>query len=48
MASFVTEVLASSGKLEKDDLASKISKLSRKVEETKVNKLGSKQTLLTG
>ncbi|KAI5096601.1 centromere/kinetochore protein zw10-like, partial [Silurus meridionalis] len=35
MASFVTEVLASSGKLEKDDLASKISKLSRKVEETK-------------
>uniref|UniRef100_A0AAR2M0K5 Centromere/kinetochore protein zw10 homolog n=1 Tax=Pygocentrus nattereri TaxID=42514 RepID=A0AAR2M0K5_PYGNA len=35
MASFVTEVLASSGKLEKDDLASKISKLSRKVDETK-------------
>ncbi|XP_026989883.2 centromere/kinetochore protein zw10 homolog [Tachysurus fulvidraco] len=35
MTSFVTEVLASSGKLEKDDLASKISKLSRKVEETK-------------
>lgn len=35
MASFVTEVLASSGKLEKDDLASKIFKLSRKVEETK-------------
>ncbi|XP_062867959.1 centromere/kinetochore protein zw10 homolog [Trichomycterus rosablanca] len=35
MASFVTEVLASSGKLEKDDLASKVSKLSRKVEETK-------------
>uniref|UniRef100_A0A4W4EAC3 Zw10 kinetochore protein n=1 Tax=Electrophorus electricus TaxID=8005 RepID=A0A4W4EAC3_ELEEL len=35
MASFVTEVLASSGKLEKDDLSSKISKLSRKVEETK-------------
>lgn len=46
MASFVTEVLASSGKLEKDDLASKISKLSRKVEETKVNKLGWKLTLL--
>lgn len=46
MASFVTEVLASSGKLEKHDLASKISKLSRKVEETKVNKLGSQQTLL--
>ncbi|KAL6470003.1 hypothetical protein MHYP_G00211220 [Metynnis hypsauchen] len=35
MASFVTDVLASSGKLEKDDLASKISKLSRKVDETK-------------
>lgn len=38
MASFVTEVLASSGKLEKEDLAAKISKLSRKVEETKVNR----------
>ncbi|KAM6969934.1 LOW QUALITY PROTEIN: centromere/kinetochore protein zw10 homolog [Aplochiton taeniatus] len=35
MASFVAEVLASSGKLEKEDLSSKISKLSRKVEETK-------------
>ncbi|XP_041749788.1 centromere/kinetochore protein zw10 homolog [Coregonus clupeaformis] len=35
MASFVTEVLASSGKLEKEDLAAKISTLSRKVEETK-------------
>ncbi|KAM9499014.1 centromere/kinetochore protein zw10 homolog isoform 2-T2 [Salvelinus alpinus] len=35
MASFVTEVLASSGKLEKEDLAAKISKRSRKVEETK-------------
>ncbi|KAG7483555.1 hypothetical protein MATL_G00039640 [Megalops atlanticus] len=35
MASFVTEVLASSGKLEKEDLNCKISKLSRKVEETK-------------
>ncbi|XP_041742270.2 centromere/kinetochore protein zw10 homolog isoform X2 [Coregonus clupeaformis] len=35
MASFVTEVLASSGKLEKEDLTGKISKLSRKVEETK-------------
>uniref|UniRef100_A0A8C8ESG9 Centromere/kinetochore protein zw10 homolog n=1 Tax=Oncorhynchus tshawytscha TaxID=74940 RepID=A0A8C8ESG9_ONCTS len=35
MASFVTEVLASSGKLEKEDLNGKISKLSRKVEETK-------------
>lgn len=36
MASFVTEVLASSGKLEKEDLASKISRMSRKVEDTKV------------
>lgn len=36
MASFVTEVLASSGKLEKEDLSSKISKMSRKVEDTKV------------
>lgn len=35
MASFVTEVLASSGKLEKEDLSTKISKLSRKVEDTK-------------
>ncbi|XP_061595167.1 centromere/kinetochore protein zw10 homolog [Cololabis saira] len=35
MASFVTEVLASSGKLEKEDLAGKISKMSRKVEDTK-------------
>lgn len=35
MASFVTEVLASSGKLEKEDLASKITKMSRKVEDTK-------------
>ncbi|XP_041865307.1 centromere/kinetochore protein zw10 homolog [Melanotaenia boesemani] len=35
MASFVTEVLASSGKLEKEDLASKINKMSRKVEDTK-------------
>ncbi|KAL4608672.1 hypothetical protein GN956_G24580 [Arapaima gigas] len=35
MASFVTEVLASLGKLEKDDLSCKISKLSQKVEETK-------------
>ncbi|KAI4814458.1 hypothetical protein KUCAC02_003653 [Chaenocephalus aceratus] len=35
MASFVTEVLASSGKLEKEDLSCKISKLSRKVEDTK-------------
>ncbi|KAL0994512.1 hypothetical protein UPYG_G00123220 [Umbra pygmaea] len=35
MASFVTEVLASSGKLEKEDFTGKISKLSRKVEETK-------------
>uniref|UniRef100_A0A8C7ZVE2 Zw10 kinetochore protein n=1 Tax=Oryzias sinensis TaxID=183150 RepID=A0A8C7ZVE2_9TELE len=35
MSSFVTEVLASSGKLEKEDLVSKISKMSRKVEDTK-------------
>ncbi|XP_072303091.1 centromere/kinetochore protein zw10 homolog [Eucyclogobius newberryi] len=35
MASFVTEVLASSGKLEKEDLAGKICKLSRKVQDTK-------------
>ncbi|KAJ8267083.1 hypothetical protein GJAV_G00138140 [Gymnothorax javanicus] len=35
MASFVTEVLASSGKLEKEDLSSKIGRLSRKVEEIK-------------
>lgn len=36
MASFVTEVLASSGKLEKEDLSSKIGRMSRKVEDTKV------------
>ncbi|KAM9333784.1 centromere/kinetochore protein zw10 homolog [Pholidichthys leucotaenia] len=35
MSSFVTEVLASSGKLEKEDLSSKMSKISRKVEDTK-------------
>lgn len=35
MASFVTEVLAMSGKLEKEDLSGKISKMSRKVEDTK-------------
>ncbi|XP_022050044.2 centromere/kinetochore protein zw10 homolog [Acanthochromis polyacanthus] len=35
MASFVAEVLASSGKLEKEDLSGKISKMSRKVEDTK-------------
>lgn len=35
MASFVTEVLASSGKLEKEDLSGKISKMSRKVEDIK-------------
>ncbi|XP_056267238.1 centromere/kinetochore protein zw10 homolog, partial [Pseudoliparis swirei] len=35
MSSFVTEVLASSGKLDKEDLSSKISKMSRKVEDTK-------------
>uniref|UniRef100_A0AAQ5ZSH8 Centromere/kinetochore protein zw10 homolog n=1 Tax=Amphiprion ocellaris TaxID=80972 RepID=A0AAQ5ZSH8_AMPOC len=35
MASFVAEVLASSGKLEKEDLSGKVSKMSRKVEDTK-------------
>ncbi|XP_053307555.1 centromere/kinetochore protein zw10 homolog [Spea bombifrons] len=35
MASFVTEVLAHSGRLEKEDLGTKISRLSRKVEEVK-------------
>lgn len=35
MASFVTEVLASSGKLEKEDLSGKISRMTRKVEDTK-------------
>ncbi|XP_068096888.1 centromere/kinetochore protein zw10 homolog [Hyperolius riggenbachi] len=35
MASFVTEVLATSGRLEKEDLSTKISRLSRKVEEVK-------------
>ncbi|XP_061819035.1 centromere/kinetochore protein zw10 homolog [Nerophis lumbriciformis] len=35
MSSFVTEVLASSGKLQKEDLSSKISKMSRKIEDTK-------------
>ncbi|KAG8434451.1 hypothetical protein GDO86_012719 [Hymenochirus boettgeri] len=35
MASFVTEVLANSGKLEKEDLGTKISRLSRRVEELK-------------
>ncbi|MBN3271583.1 ZW10 protein, partial [Polyodon spathula] len=35
MSSFVAEVLASSGKLGKDDLGTKISKLSRRVEEVK-------------
>ncbi|XP_061558174.1 centromere/kinetochore protein zw10 homolog [Phycodurus eques] len=35
MSSFVTEVLASSGKLEKEDLSSKISKMSRKIDDTK-------------
>lgn len=38
MSSFVTEVLASSGKLEKEDLSSKISKMSRKIEDTKVKR----------
>ncbi|XP_048418364.1 centromere/kinetochore protein zw10 homolog [Stegostoma tigrinum] len=35
MASFVAEVLASSGKLEKEDIGTKISKLARRVEEVK-------------
>ncbi|NP_001116261.1 centromere/kinetochore protein zw10 homolog [Xenopus tropicalis] len=35
MASFVTEVLANSGRLEKEDLGTKISRLSRRVEELK-------------
>ncbi|XP_063799257.1 centromere/kinetochore protein zw10 homolog [Pseudophryne corroboree] len=35
MASFVTEVLAHSGRLEKEDLSTKISRLSRRVEEVK-------------
>ncbi|XP_077596631.1 centromere/kinetochore protein zw10 homolog [Stigmatopora nigra] len=35
MSSFVTEVLVNSGKLEKENLSSKISKLSRKIEDTK-------------
>ncbi|KAM9299225.1 centromere/kinetochore protein zw10 homolog [Gastrophryne carolinensis] len=35
MASFVTEVLANSGRLEKEDLGTKISRLSRRVEEVK-------------
>ncbi|XP_073513099.1 centromere/kinetochore protein zw10 homolog [Phyllobates terribilis] len=35
MASFVTEVLAHSGRLEKEDLGVKISRLSRRVEEVK-------------
>ncbi|XP_061658612.1 centromere/kinetochore protein zw10 homolog [Syngnathoides biaculeatus] len=35
MSSFVTEVLARSGKLEKEDLSNKISKMSRKIDDTK-------------
>ncbi|NP_001131044.1 zw10 kinetochore protein S homeolog [Xenopus laevis] len=35
MASFVTEVLANSGRLEKEDLGTKISRLSRRVDELK-------------
>ncbi|XP_069470337.1 centromere/kinetochore protein zw10 homolog [Ambystoma mexicanum] len=35
MSSFVTEVLANSGKLEKEDLSTKISKMCRRVEEVK-------------
>lgn len=40
MSSFVTEVLASSGRLEKEDLGTKINRLSRRVEEVKVGGLG--------
>lgn len=36
MASFVTEVLAHSGRLEKEDLGTRISRLTRRVEEIKV------------
>lgn len=36
MASFVTEVLAHSGKLEKEDLGTQIGRLTRQVEEVKV------------
>lgn len=39
MTSFVTEVLASSGKLEKEDLMTKISKLTRKSDDIKVCEL---------
>uniref|UniRef100_A0A2K5EGI4 Zw10 kinetochore protein n=1 Tax=Aotus nancymaae TaxID=37293 RepID=A0A2K5EGI4_AOTNA len=35
MASFVTEVLAHSGRLEKEDLGTRISRLTRRVEEIK-------------
>lgn len=35
MASFVTEVLAHSGSLEKEDLGTRISRLTRRVEEIK-------------
>lgn len=36
MASFVTEVLSHSGSLEKEDLGTRISRLTRRVEEIKV------------
>ena len=36
MASFVTEVLAHSGRLEKEDLGTRISRLTQRVEEIKV------------
>lgn len=36
MASFVTEVLAHSGRLEKEDLCTRISRLTQRVEEIKV------------
>nr|XP_055162382.1 centromere/kinetochore protein zw10 homolog isoform X2 [Nyctereutes procyonoides] len=38
MASFVTEVLAHSGRLEKEDLGTRISRLTRRVEEIKVRR----------
>lgn len=37
MASFVTEVLAHTGSLEKEDLGTRISHLTRRVEEIKVS-----------
>ncbi|KAK2099486.1 hypothetical protein P7K49_020834 [Saguinus oedipus] len=40
MASFVTEVLAHSGRLEKEDLGTRISRLTRRVEEIKLTGRG--------